>query len=210
MLSGGNLATEYVLPSSWQWSAVDAINLKDIFKKFGTGKLKNYKTISVWQYYIFYPFFYKFKTYRPLNYISYNKIFAEKELMRRVGYQKYERKHGESLFTKFFQNYYLPKRYGFDKRIAHYSSMILSGTITRSEALIFLQEPLYDNMELIADKKFIADKLDMSYDEFDKLLTVPKSSHSSFKNWRSIHKILKKLQNIAEKILKRRIRVYYS
>ena len=210
MLSGGNLATEYVLPSSWQWSAVDAINLKDIFSKFGTGKLKKYKTISIWQYYILYPFLYKFRTFRPLNYIRYDKDAAEKELVDRVGYEKYERKHGESLFTKFFQNYYLPQRYGFDKRIAHYSSMILSGYMTRLEALDLLKKPLYNDVELIADKKYVADKLDISYEEFDALLNIPKRSHSSFKNWKSIHKVLKKIQFIVEKILMRRIRIYYS
>ena len=81
MLSGGNLTTEYVLPSSWQWSAVDAINLHDIFRQFGQGKLRKYKTISLWQYYLTYPFLYKFRTFRPLNYIDYNKIKAEQELV---------------------------------------------------------------------------------------------------------------------------------
>ena len=208
MLSGGNLTTEYVLPSSWQWSAVDAINLHDIFRQFGKGKLKNYKTISVWQYYLTYPFLYKFRTFRPLNYIDYNKITAEQELVERIGYKTYQRKHGESLFTKFFQNYYLPERYGFDKRIAHYSSMILSGFMTRDRAMQLLKEPLYDNVELIADKKFVADKLDIPYDEFEQLLTLPNRTHSTFRNWKAIHRKLKKIQLFVEKIIGKKIGIY--
>ena len=109
VLSGGNTATEFVLPSSWQWSAMDAINLHAINRRFGGKKLRRYLTTSYFQYYFTFPFIHRLETFRPLNYIDYNKGEAEQQLVRQVGYRKYKRKHGESLFTKFFQNHYLPR-----------------------------------------------------------------------------------------------------
>ena len=113
---------------------MDAINLKHIHKTFGNNKLRSYKTISFFQYYILYPILYGMRTIRPLNYLNYNKKEALIEL-RKIGYKDYPNKHGESIFTKFFQNYYLPVKFGYDKRKPHYSSMILSGQLSRNDAI---------------------------------------------------------------------------
>jgi N-acetyl sugar amidotransferase len=116
ILSGGNLATEGIFPNSWHGSAMDSINLKAIHKKYGDRKLRGYKTISFLDCYVLYPLVKKMRTLRPLNYMPYDKAAALKELEEIVGYKPYPRKHGESLFTKLFQNYYLPKKFGMDKR----------------------------------------------------------------------------------------------
>ena len=99
ILSGGNLATEGIFPRSWHGSAMDAINLKAIHKKYGDRRLTSYKTISFMEYYILYPFLKKMRTLRPLNYMPYDKASALNELEVTVGYKPYPRKHGESLFT---------------------------------------------------------------------------------------------------------------
>ena len=91
---------------------MDAINLHAINRRFGGKKLRRYLTTSYFQYYFTFPFIHRLETFRPLNYIDYNKGEAEQQLVRQVGYRKYKRKHGESVFTKFFQNHYLPERYG--------------------------------------------------------------------------------------------------
>jgi N-acetyl sugar amidotransferase len=159
ILSGGNIATEGIFPNAWHGSAMDAINLKAIHHKFGERALKNYKTISFFENYVWYPFVKKMRTVRPLNYMPYDKVAAVGELEQTIGWRSYGRKHGESLFTKLFQNYYLPTKFGYDKRRPHLSSLIVSGQMARDEAIAALGEQLYDPQELEIDISYFCKKL---------------------------------------------------
>ena len=138
VLTGGNLATESIFPKSWHGSAMDAINLRAIHRKFGSRKLKQYKTISFLQYYLYFPFIKGMRTFRPLNFMPYDKEQAIQELESKIGWRSYGRKHGESIFTKFFQNHYLPMKFGYDKRRPHLSSLIVSGQMSRVQAMAAL------------------------------------------------------------------------
>ena len=208
VISGGNLATESIFPASWHWSAMDADNLHAIHNKFGTKKLRNYKTIGFYELYLYYPFIKKMKTIRPLNFMPYIKSEALEELKEKVGYKEYARKHGESLFTKFFQNYWLPMKFGYDKRKPHLSSLIVSGQMTREEALIEAGRPLYDEKELKDDKEYIAKKLGVSDAEFEKILQVRPHDYSDFSNMEKKYKRMKKVQSFVLKILGRNISNY--
>lgn len=208
ILSGGNLATEGIFPSSWHGSAMDAINLKAIHKLYGERKLVHYKTISFFDCYIWYPFIKKMRTIRPLNYMPYNKAEALSELQAKVGYKPYPRKHGESLFTKLFQNYYLPQKFGMDKRRPHFASLIVSGQMTRAEALTNLDEPLYDATELEIDITYFCKKLRITRRQFDELMNVPTHHYSDFPNWDDRYKQLKRVQAWVTKLLGREIKVY--
>lgn len=208
VINGGNFATESVFPNAWHHAAMDAISLKHIHKLFGTAPLKAYKTISFFQYYLFYPYFKKMKTVRPLNYMPYSKTVALAELKEKVGYKEYGRKHGESRFTKFFQNYYLPTKFGQDKRKPHLSSLILSGEITREEALIQLKLPLYSPAELAEDKSYVAKKLGLKETELDDLVTSKGHHYSEYKNWDGRYNFMKKVQSIVERILGRVVKNY--
>ncbi|OPK02341.1 MULTISPECIES: N-acetyl sugar amidotransferase [Pseudomonas] len=208
MMSGGNLATEGVFPESWHGTAMDAINLKAIHKKFGTRKLKNYKTISFFQYYIWYPFIKKMRTVRPLNYMPYDKEQALQELRDTVGYKPYARKHGESQFTKLFQNYYLPKKFGYDKRRPHLASLIVSGQMSRETALEKLEDPLYDLDELELDIAYFCKKLRISRAEFDDLMNAPIHSHTDFSTWNGRYRTLKLVQRVIARLTGRRFSVY--
>ncbi|UCJ15190.1 N-acetyl sugar amidotransferase [Pseudomonas sp. MM211] len=208
ILSGGNLATEGVSPSAWHGSAMDAINLKAIHRKYGSVKLKNYKTISFLDYYLWYPFVKKMRTVRPLNYMVYDKAEALKELQQTVGYKPYPRKHGESVFTKLFQNYYLPKKFGMDKRRPHLSSLIVSGQMTRNEALESLAEPLYDLQELEVDITYLCKKLRISRAEFNAIMLEPNNHYTKFPNWDGRYRLLKKAQAVVERVLRKRMNVY--
>jgi N-acetyl sugar amidotransferase len=208
ILSGGNVATESVSPKSWHGSAMDAINLKAIHRTFGRLPLKSYSTISFFDYYLWYPFFKKMRTTRPLNYMNYNKNAAMAELEQTIGWRSYGRKHGESLFTKFFQNHYLPLKFGYDKRLPHFSSLILSGQMTRVEALKKLSEPLYDAQELGVDVEYLCKKLRISVAQLDEFITGPNHEYSEFPNWDRKHRIVKKLQRLIQRVLQRKIRVY--
>lgn len=208
ILSGGNLATEGIFPSSWHGSAMDSINLKAIHQKYGERTLIGYKTINFFQYYIWYPFVKKMRTLRPLNYMEYDKEKALEELKSKVGYKPYPRKHGESLFTKIFQNFYLPKKFGMDKRIPHLSSLIVSGQMLRDEAINKLNQPLYDHSELEIDINYFCKKLRITRKDFDELMQVPIHSYSDFKNWDGRYKTLKRIQKFVVKLIGRDIKVY--
>lgn len=208
IFSGGNLATEGVFPKAWHGSAMDAINLKAIHRRFGTGKLKTYSTIGFFDYYFWFPFVKKMRTVRPLNYMPYDKAAAIVEMQQTFGYRSYDRKHGESLFTKLFQNYYLPTKFGYDKRLPHYSSLIVSGQMTRADAVAKLQEPLYDPFELETDIAFFCKKLRISREEFNALIAAPNRDQSDFPNWEGRYRLAKKMQSLVERVRGRRLAVY--
>lgn len=208
IFSGGNLATEGIFPKSWHGSAMDVINLKAIHKRFGSRPLKTYSMISFFDYYFWFPFVKKMRTVRPLNYMPYVKADAIREMESTFGYRPYDRKHGESLFTKLFQNYYLPTKFGYDKRLPHLASLIVSGQMTRDEALQKLKEPLYDAFELEADITFFCKKLRISRTEFDNLLAAPNRRHTDFPTWDSRYRMAKNTQAAIERVLGRRVAVY--
>lgn len=195
IMSGGNIATESIFPKSWHWSAMDAQNLRAIHKKFGTKKLKKYKTIGFYRLYFYYPFIKRMKTLRPLDFMPYVKSEALLELKEKVGYKEYDKKHGESIFTKFFQNYWLPHKFGYDKRKPHLSSLIVSEQISREQALGELKKPLYSELELNADIEYITKKLGIRQEEFEQILQMPSHNYSDFPNMEKKYKLIKKIQN---------------
>lgn len=208
VISGGNLATESIFPEAWHWSAMDADNLYGIHRKFGSKKLKKYKTIGFYELYFYYPFIKKMKTIRPLNFMPYVKREALQELKDKIGYKEYARKHGESVFTKFFQNYWLPMKFGYDKRKPHLSSLIVANQMTRSEAIKELEKSLYDEKELKEDKEYIAKKLGVSDSEFEQILQVPAHHYSDFPNMSVKYNGMKQLQSIMENLLGKKISNY--
>ncbi len=208
VLSGGNIATEGIFPGAWHGSAMDAINLRAIHRQYGERPMRQYKTISFFQYYVWYPFVRKMRTVRPLNYMPYDKAVALEELERTVGYKPYARKHGESQFTKLFQNHWLPVKFGYDKRRPHLSSLIASGQMTREVALAKLAEPLYDPDELEIDIAYFCKKLRLSRGQFDELMRAPTHHYTDFPNWDGRYRLLKKVQGMVARITGRRIKVY--
>lgn len=184
-LSGGNLATESILPSSWGYDAMDVTQLKAVHEKFGKKKLKKYETVSFFKRKIYYPYFKKFKIVRPLDFLPYIKDEAKETIKNELNWRDYGGKHHESKFTKFFQAYWLPTKFGFDKRKAHLSSLIVSGQMTRDEALKELEKPVYDEIELKEDKEFISKKLGISLEEFE---TIMKQPNKTFLDYPSDYK----------------------
>ncbi|MDI9569685.1 MAG: N-acetyl sugar amidotransferase [Pseudomonadota bacterium] len=207
VIGGGNVPTECIFPASWHHAAMDAINLKAIHRKYGVKPLKNFPLITFFEYYFYYPFIKKMTTVRPLNLMPYSKEIALKRLTG-IGFVPYERKHGESRFTKFFQNYYLPKKFNMDKRKPHLSSMIVTGIITREEALEALQAPLYDEAELKEDKEYIAGKLGVTVAELEGYIEAPPRHYSEFANWDGRYRLLKAMQLIANRLTGKSANVY--
>jgi aminotransferase len=208
VINGGNIATESVFPANWHHSPMDAICLNDIHRRFGTMRLKSYRTISFFEYYIYFPFILGMKVFRPLNYMPYDKRDALKELLEKVGYKEYDTKHGESVFTRFFQNHFLIKRFGYDKRRPHLSCLILSGQLTREAALEAMKQAPYNEKDLAQDRAFVARKLGISEVELDGYISQPLKHYTDYKNWDGRYRLLKNIQKILGRVLGRRIGQY--
>jgi hypothetical protein len=200
ILNGGNMQTESILPNAWGYDASDSVSLKAIHKKFGSTKLKNYPTINIFEQYIYYPFMQNMRVHRPLEFIDYSKDSAKKLLMEELGWRDYGGKHYESVFTKFFQAHYLPTKFGYDKRLAHFASLIVSGQMTKLQAREELQKPLYDPRELEEDKAFWLKKLDITQSEYEKIMSEKPNSYTDFANNESILQRLKTIARFAARI----------
>ena len=187
---------------------MDASNLKDIHRHFGALNLDQYPTVSFTKYYLYYPILKGMRPVRPLNLIPYVKNEAVKELELRMGFKGYPRKHGESVFTRFFQEYYLLQRFNIDKRIAHYSSEIVSKQMTREQALELLAKPLYQPGELLRDIDYLCRKLQIEQDEFQHYLNAPLEYSGKFKNWDNKYHSLKIMQSIFERISGKKVRLF--
>jgi len=189
VLTGSNYATESILPSAWGYSAGDLSHLRAIHKRFGSRRLKTFPQLGFFYFNWYLPRIKKVKIVAPLDLMPYSKTMAIKELERRFGWQYYGGKHYESRFTKFFQAYYLPTRFGFDKRRAHVASLVASGEITRDEALRLMGQSLYDSAELKKDKEFILRKLGLSEGEFDGLMTAAVHQHQAYPTNQWLHEV---------------------
>lgn len=189
ILNGGNMSTESILPSAWGYDAADWIHIKDIHSKYGETKLKTYPRLTFFEKNIVYPYIYGLKVHRPLEYIEYNKADVKLFLQKELGWRDYGGKHFESKFTQFFQAYYLPVKYNFDKRLAHYSSLIVSGQMTRSEALEKIQEPLYNPLQLKEDKDYFIKKLGFSEMQWNQIMHDIPKSENDYKTEKNINQM---------------------
>ncbi|MFN6414407.1 MAG: N-acetyl sugar amidotransferase [Pseudomonadota bacterium] len=190
MLSGYNFVSESVLPTAWGHSAMDLDQINDIHKKFGKGSLRAFPCVSFFKNYVYYPFIKKMQVISPLNYIDYNPYNAIEILEREIGWKYYGGKHYESRFTKFFQSYWLPERFGFDKRRAHLSSLVLAGIISRDEALKQLDIKAYNDETIELDKAFVSKKLGLSVEELNALMQIPIKNYTDYANNQRKMKIL--------------------
>jgi N-acetyl sugar amidotransferase len=180
-LSGFNYATEAVMPKGWVFDKGDWENINDIYSKFGSGiSIKTFPHVSFWKK-LYYHWFLKLETIQVLNYIPYSKQMAKDIITKELDWKDYGGKHFESVFTKFYQIYILPKKFGVDKRRAHLSNLICSGQMTKEVALQELTLPLYTDNDMLADKEYVLKKLGLSESEFDLYLQEKPRLHTEFK-----------------------------
>lgn len=181
LISGHNLVTEFILPRPWSYDSNDLRNLKDINRRFGVRKLKKYPQLNLFNRVVYYRSIKGIRSHRFLYYIPFNKTLAKSFISENLGWRDYGGKHYESKFTKFFQAYYLPRKFNIDKRRAHLSNLILSNQITRQEALDELNRPLYSEKELEEDIDYVIRKLGITRNEWDAIMDAPGRSHAEFK-----------------------------
>tara|TARA_Y100000816_G_scaffold292331_1_gene287046 strand:+ start:75 stop:1187 length:1113 start_codon:yes stop_codon:yes gene_type:complete len=195
IITGSNLVSESILPFSWGYYAIDDRFLKSIHKKFGKIPLKSFPTLSFFRYYFLMPLLYRIKILKPLNLIDYDPEKAKSILMKEIGFKDYGKKHNESSFTKFFQNYYLYEKFGIDKRKAHLSSLILSNKISREEALNLLNVKPYDDNLINNEKEFIAKKLNISKIELDNFIAAPNRHFTDYPNNYKFYQLKSRLKS---------------
>jgi len=171
---GTNISSESILPPSWSQGYSDWGYIKKINEKFGQGKLKDFPHTSVLKF-VYYERFKRLKIISLLDLIDYDKEQAKQFLIDKLGWVDYGGKHYESIYTRFFQGYILPEKFGFDKRKAHLSSLIMAGQITRDEALIELKKEAYPKDLVEKDKAYVIKKLGITEHEFEEIInTLPK------------------------------------
>lgn len=179
MLSGRNLVTEEILPKNWIHNKGDSVNIISIHKEFGTVPLKTYPLMRPSRK-LYYLLWKKIQSVNLLDLVDYNKNHAKMILLNEIGWRDYGGKHYESVFTRFYQGFILPKKFQIDKRRAHLSNLICSGQMTRAEALEELKEPIYKPEVFKADYEFVLKKLGFSQMEFEEYLATPRREHQAF------------------------------
>ena len=183
ILTGANYSTECVRePLEWHYHASDLRQLKDIHRRFGTRPLNRFPLAGIFKFKIYYRFVKGVQVIKPLNYVPYRKEEAMQELMQRFGWQRYAHKHYESRFTRFYEGFWLPTKFGYDKRRAHFSSLILTGQMTRDEALARIATPAYDDETIAQDFEYIATKLELTVPQLRELLDGPKKTYRDYRN----------------------------
>lgn len=181
IISGGNFATEGILPKHWHYNAKDLTYFNHIFKKFGKGKLRKFPTFG-FRSEMYYKFVKGIKMVYMLNYVPFDKDEAMKLLEKELDWKYYGGKHYESKYTGFIQSYYLFEKFGIDYRRATFSSQICVGAIDRAKALEELKSKPYNDEKVKEEKKYIAKKLGVSLEEFEKILALPPHWYSDYPN----------------------------
>jgi N-acetyl sugar amidotransferase len=183
ILTGANYSTECIRnPLEWHYHATDLVHLKDIHARFGMRPLVKFPLTDIFTYKILYTLLRGLRVIHPLNYVPYVKQDAMKVLSERFGWQRYEHKHYESRFTRFYEGYWQPKKFGIDKRRRDFSSLILTKQMTREEALERIAKPAYDPETIAQDFEYVATKLDISVAELQAIMDGPKRNYEDYRN----------------------------
>lgn len=183
ILTGANLSTECIRnPLEWMYYQSDSIQVRDIHRRFGTRPLVRFPLTTIFRHKVWLPYVKGIKTVRPLNYGPYIKDEAIKLLVEKFGWQPYPQKHFESRFTRFYEGYWLPKKFGYDTRRVQFSSLIVTGQMTREEALKKLELPALDKATVKQEFEYVANKLGITVAELQGYMDAPKKSYRDYRS----------------------------
>jgi len=184
VFTGANYSLE-CCREPYQWGAYLGIDKKftmGLHKKFGKIPLKTYPILDVFEYKLFYQHILNMQVLKPLNSFPYIKKDAERLLETKFGWQPFKHKHHESRFTRFYEDYWLPRKFGFEKRRAHFSSLILTGQMTREEAIARIAKPELDEVTLRHEFEYVANKLNWTKDEFQRIFEGENKTYLDYPN----------------------------
>ena len=173
VITGRNVRTETHLPPAWSRGHSDWKYIQNVHKQFGTVELRTFPHRSRLE-----ELRYKReqKWINLLNYVDYVKSDAIHVLERELGWKYYGGKHYESIYTRFFQGYILPVKFGYDKRRCHFSSLICSGEMKREEALKALETPTYPPEMQKEDREYVLKKFGLTEEDFNAIMKLPKKT----------------------------------
>ncbi len=170
VISGRNYRTETHVAAAWSRGHFDWKYIKNVHKIFGRVPLVTYPHRTPREEEMFLR---KQVWFDILNYVDYVKKDAMNILQNQLGWQYYGGKHYESIYTRFFQGYILPVKFGYDKRKGHLSSLICSGEISREQALDELKKPTYAPTLQEEDLEYVVKKLGLTPGEFEVIMQLP-------------------------------------
>jgi N-acetyl sugar amidotransferase len=200
IITGTNVISEAILPEKWGYGYFDWSYVKDVHRRFGTARLSTYPRFSLVNLF-YYVFVRRIRMVSILNFIDYNKKQAMDVLQKQLGWVYYGGKHYESIYTRFYQAYLLPKKFDIDKRKAHYSNLILSGQMSRPEALEAMKDPVYPKDLLEEDRKYAIKKLNLDETSFEDIMALPKKTFLDYKNNRDVFTLAKRLVNSSRRLI---------
>jgi hypothetical protein len=189
IITGSNFSTECCRePEEWGgYLGIDKRLFKDIWVRFGDGEAnEDFPIVDIFVYKLWYQRVLGMTVHHPLNLVPYVKKDAEDQLERRFGWKRFQHKHHESRFTRFYEDYWLPRRFGYEKRRAHFSSLIMTGQMTREEALDRISRPEMDEHFLRQEFEYVAHKLGLTLGELRQLFDMPKRTYRDYKNKRDL------------------------
>jgi N-acetyl sugar amidotransferase len=188
IITGSNFSTECCRePEEWGgYLGIDKTLFRDIWAKCGDGKPNDFPLVDILVYKVWYQKILGMKVHHPLNLVPYTKRGAEDELEQRFGWQRFKHKHHESRFTRFYEDYWLPRRFGLEKRRAHFSSLIMTGQMTRDQATARIAQPEMDEHFLNQEFEYVAHKLDLTVAELQAIFDGPKKTFRDYKNKRDL------------------------
>jgi len=196
ILTGSNLVTEAIMPLSWGHFNQDLRQLKAIHRRFGSVPLTSLPMISLPEF-LNYVLIGRIRPIPLLNYIDYQKEDTKKQLTEEVGWRDYGGKHYESVWTRFYQGYYLPTKFGFDKRRAHLSTLICSGQMGRDEALAEMEKAPYADPALLReDMQYVLKKFRLSQEQFQALIASPGKPATDYPSHDFLFRRLERYKNL--------------
>jgi N-acetyl sugar amidotransferase len=200
VITGTNVATEAVLPEKWGYGYFDWRYVKDVHRRFGSKRLSTYPHFSLPKLF-WHVFVRRIRMVSVLNYIDYDKAKAMQLLQDKLGWVYYGGKHYESIYTRFYQAYLLPRKFDIDKRKAHLSTLILSGQTTREQALAAMQEPVYPERALLEDRDYAIKKLNLTSAQFDAIMAAPNKTFLDYRTSHGIFETAKRVVNAGRRLI---------
>lgn len=188
VLTGGNYSTECCRePEEWgAYPGIDTLLIRDIHRRFGKRPLKTFPLVDIMTYKVLYQRVLGMQIIRPLNMVRYVKQDAEAMLEQRFGWRRFQHKHHESRFTRFYEDFWMPRKFGYHKRRAHFSSLVMTGQMTREAAIARLERSEMDEHFFRQEFEFVANKLDLTVDELQQIFDGTNTTYRAYRNKRGL------------------------
>lgn len=186
VITGANYSTECCRePEEWgAYPGIDKTLIQDIHRRFGSRSLDTFPVLDILVYKLWYQRVLGMQIVRPLNLVPYVKAEAELELSERFGWMRFQHKHHESRFTRFYEDYWMPRKFGYEKRRAHFSSLIMTGQMTRQSALDRIATPEMDEHFLEREFEYVANKLELTVEDLQSLFAGENKTYRDYRNKR--------------------------